>query len=112
MMVILGSSPPRPRLNFLLDEIVNFVLVPKFGGSGVEWGLFCEPERWGTTGLGPRTQTPAVHQLDHRLWREPGQLVLDTGCKRSELILFKGEAPVRWGSVHPGKLFPPCSFAL
>ena len=74
MMVILGSSPPpHPPLNFLLDEIVNFVLVPKFGGSGVEWGLFCETERWGTTGLGPRTQTPGVHQLDHRLCREPGQ---------------------------------------
>ena len=109
MMVILGSSPPPP-LNFLLDEIISFVLAPKFGGSGVEWGLFREIERWGNIGLGPRTQTPDVHQLGHSLCREPGQQALDTGYKHSSLILFKGEAPVRWGSVH--SVFPPCNSAL
>lgn len=41
---------------FPLDKIVNLVLVPKFGGHGVEWGLACEIERWGTTGLEPRNQ--------------------------------------------------------
>ena len=106
MMVILGSSPPPP-LNFLLDEIISFILAPKFGGSGFEWGLFREIERWGNIGLGPRTQTPDVLS---RPPREPGQQVLDTGYKHSSLILFKGEASVRWGSVH--SVFPPCNSAL
>ena len=34
MMVILGSF--FFSLTFLLDKIVNLVLIPRFGGSGVE----------------------------------------------------------------------------
>lgn len=75
-----------------LDKMVNLVLVPRLGGSKVEWGLTWDIEGWGTPGLEPRNQVS--FKLDQRLCGQP-----EARKCSLHMLSFKGETPLRGGSV-------------